>query len=46
MSARDSEADQRGQSFAIPRFGKGREGGKCLISLGLREPRSVLKAPG
>ena len=46
MLARGCEANQRGQSFSIRRLGKRRQCGKRLISLGLREPGSVLKAPG
>src|SRR5271163_1628908 len=46
MLARDRKSDQRSQSFSIRRFGQYRQCGKRLISLGAREPRSVLKAPG
>src|ERR1700688_2148082 len=46
MLAFDGEAGQCGKTVAERRFRKCREGGNRQISLGLREPRSVLKAPG
>jgi len=46
MLASDREAHQSGQGFPVWRLGEGRQRRQRLVGLGLREPRSVLKAPG